>query len=109
MDEPSLEERVRRLERFRYRTLGMISAQNTMLVDLWCNWLEKNDPDVFATLERLRENWLSNAERPNEAFRGVDPAHLDLVAQEYRDALILLTNEMIQKLRQGRGTGPGST
>jgi hypothetical protein len=34
----TLEERVRRLEAFRYWALGRINAQNTLLADLWCNF-----------------------------------------------------------------------
>jgi hypothetical protein len=94
---PTLETRVRRLEGFRYRMLGMVNAQNALLVDLWCNWLAKNDPEPLVTLEKLRENWLANAERPNEAMRGIEPAHLDVVSQEYRDAVIRLTNDLILK------------
>jgi hypothetical protein len=109
MNEAKLEERLKRLERFRYRTLGMISAQNTMLIDLWCNWLQKNDPDLPRTLEKLRNNWLASAERPSEDFHNIDPAHLDLVAQEYRDALVRLTNEMIRRLGLARETGQGNT
>jgi hypothetical protein len=105
---PSYEERVESLERFRYFALGMFNAQSTMIVDLWCNWLELREPYPLEALDRIRKKWLANAEQLDESFKdvGVDPAHLQLVAQEYQEKLILLTNEMIRKLRLAQGNDP---
>lgn len=62
----TLEERVRRLEAFRYRALGLLNAQNTILSDRWCNVIANADPqNVLATLDRLRDQWLGDADKPH--------------------------------------------
>ena len=93
-----IEERVRRLERFRFRALGMMNAQATMLMDLWMQFLETADD---AAVNDLAQNWLSDAERAHE-FPGADPAELDLISQEYRDALTRLLQAIHQKRSAGR-------
>ena len=104
------DERLRRLERFRYAALGMINAQTTVLNDLWCNFIVLHDADdALAQLERLEAHWLADAAAPTRAFPGVEPAHLDLISQEYEEAIRRLTREMKEKLRQGPKGRPGGS
>ena len=108
-----IEERLR-LERFRYAALGTINAQTTMLADLWCNFIVSHHPDdALAEFERLEAHWLADAAAPTRAFPGIEPAYLDLIAQEYEEAIRRLSREMKEKLRQGpkgpRGESSGST
>jgi hypothetical protein len=101
----TLEERVRRLEAFSYRALGLLNAQNTILSDRWCNVIANADPqNVLATLDRLRDQWLGDADKP-PYLPGIDPVHLDVVSQEYRDALELLVVVMRQKLQAAPTSG----
>ena len=101
----TIEERVRRLEAFRYWALGRINAQNTLLADLWCNFIAASPGSVLATLERLRDQWLADAANP-PAAPGLDPAYLELVSQEYRAALESLVEMMRQKLLAVHTTDP---
>lgn len=96
----NVEDRLRRLEAFRYAALGTINAQTTIITDLWCNFIAK-EPDPVAIMNRLKAGWLSDAENPTRSFSGVDPAHLDLVSQEYREAIERLADAMLRKLRAG--------
>src|ERR1700730_10325170 len=91
---PSLEDRVRRLEHFRYGMLGRVNALATMHLSLWADYLEKQPGDALAVAERQRTLWFEGAERPPQ-FPGVDPAHLQLVSQEYHDALGQLSARLI--------------
>jgi hypothetical protein len=103
-----LEERVRRLEAFRYSAIGFINAQNTLISDLWCNFILNNEPDkVRQTMLRLREHWLADSDKSLVSTEGVDAAHLDLISQQYREALELLIATMEQKLKPGPTSGLG--
>ncbi len=91
----SLEDRVRDLERFRYEMLGRVNALQHMMLDAWINILRKSTDDLVPAAEELREKWLENSKKPRP-FPGVDPAHLDLVAQEYEQAMDNLTKEFVR-------------
>jgi hypothetical protein len=102
----TVEERLRALERFRYRALAQINACQTMTMSLWVAYLGnlvKPEDDPVAFLERQRAAWLKAAEHPQRAFPGADPASLDLISQEYRDALDALSAELLRHLRSGAG------
>jgi hypothetical protein len=100
-DPPSLEERVRRLERFRYGMLGRVNALTTMLLSLWADYLHTQPADALAAAQNQRALWLEGAERPpSHAFRGADPDHLQLISQEYRDALEQLSDLLIADARR---------
>lgn len=95
---PSLEDRVRALEGFRYATLGRFTAQQTLLLSAWNTLLRHHSDDPVATAEDMRRIWLQGADAI-APFPGVDPAHLDAVSQEYRKALEELTEHLIQIAR----------
>ena len=92
---PSLEDRVRDLERFRYTMLGRVNALQQLMLDAWFNILRKSADDLVPAAQELREMWLENAKEPRP-FPGVDPVHLDAVAQEYEKALDDLTKELVR-------------
>lgn len=47
MPEPlSLEERIRRLERFRYGMLGRVNALTTLLLSVWAEYLDTQPGDA---------------------------------------------------------------
>jgi hypothetical protein len=92
-----LEERVRKLERFRYTTLGRMNAYETLTLDLWMQIVEKSD-DPIELAEGLRSHYLKQALSPG-SFPGVDPTHLDLVSQEYREALEQVLGHLVKLAR----------
>jgi hypothetical protein len=92
----SLEDRVRELERFRFTMIGRLNACQTLLFDVWLNLLAMRSADPVATVNALRASWLRIAEAPDRTFLDVNPAHLDLVNQEYRHALDKLTGELVR-------------
>jgi hypothetical protein len=47
----------------------------------------------------LRTSWLRITEAPDRTLLDLDPAHLDLVNQEYREARDKLTAELVQLAR----------
>lgn len=96
---PSLEDRVKALEGFRYAVLGQINAQQTLLLSAWSTLLKHHSDDPVATAEDMRRQWLQAADAPPRSFPGVDPAHLDAVSQEYRAALEELTEVFVQIAR----------
>jgi hypothetical protein len=103
-DVTRLEQRVQRLERFRYRMLGMINVQNTIIADLVCEQLFTEDYPSQA-LEALKQNWLVRTEQPTQALRSIDPAEGDLIAQEFREAVDLLATTIAARLRLHRPRG----
>jgi hypothetical protein len=50
----SLEDRVRRLERFRYSVIGRSNAYETLILDLWMQIVEKTDGPVAMAEEMQR-------------------------------------------------------
>jgi hypothetical protein len=100
----SLEDRVRELERFRFTMIGRLNACQTVLFDVWLNFLAIRSADPVATVNALRASWLRVAEAPNRTFLDVGPAHLDLVEREYRDALDKLTGELVRLARIAKPT-----
>ncbi|MGA0595415.1 hypothetical protein [Enterovirga sp. CN4-39] len=101
MNAPSLEDRVRNLERFRYRMLGETNAYRTLLLDAWMQLIEKV-PDPVGTAEDMKRIWLSRVDTPAIDLTGIDPVHIDLVSQETSDALGQLTDLLIQYARQAK-------
>jgi hypothetical protein len=95
-----IEERLRRLEKFRFQALGFINAQNTLITDLWSNFID-SAADPLKQAKRLQKAWLADVDKPSRRLRGGDPFELDLVHQEYRAALEMLTDELIRKLQGG--------
>ena len=78
---PSLEDRIRALEGFRYAMLGHFNAQQTLLLSAWQTLLKHHSDDPVATAEHMRRIWLQAADVPSHSFSRVDPAHLDAVSQ----------------------------
>jgi hypothetical protein len=95
----SLEDRVRELERFRFTMIGRLNACQTLLFDVWLKFLAMQSADPVATVDALRTSWLRITEAPDRTLLDLDPAHLDLVNQEYREARDKLTAELVQLAR----------
>ncbi len=91
----NIEDRLSELERFRYTMLGRVNALQHMMLDAWVNILRKSTDDLVPAAEELREMWIENAKKPRP-FPGADPAHLDLVAQEYEEAMDDMTKEFVR-------------
>jgi hypothetical protein len=72
----SLEDRIAKLEKFRYAALGFINAQNTVITDLWCNFVKKSDVDPIATVERLKKQWLLTSLSCSPSQTPPEPANL---------------------------------
>lgn len=88
-----LEERLLRLERFRYAMLGRVNALTTMTLTLWGDWLQQQPEGALQALEKQTLLWLQGADdAPYAPTKGADPTHLDLVSQEYRDTLEQMTS-----------------
>lgn len=96
---PSLEDRIKALEGFRYATLGRVNALQILLLSAWTTLLKHHSDDPVAAAEDMRRRWLQAADVPSRPFPGVDPAHLDAVSQEYREALEELTEILVQIAR----------
>ena len=58
---PSLEDRVRELERSRVVLLGALNASNQLLLDLW-NLTLRGSPDPAGLAKKLRSEWLAKSE-----------------------------------------------
>jgi hypothetical protein len=84
---PDLEERVRRLERFRYHALGRINALSTILMTLWVQHLESQPVDPHSQVNSLRKKWLAGVDDHQPVLKGAEPAHAQMVLEEYREAL----------------------
>jgi hypothetical protein len=93
-DPPSLEDRIRALEGFRYAMLGQINATRTVLFAAWHVLLNQYFDDPRDAITQMRKTWLASAETPRP-FPGADPAQLDAVSQEYEKAIRQLTDELL--------------
>ena len=84
--------------------IGRLNACQTLLFDVWLNFLAMQSADPVATVDALRTSWLRITEALDRTFLDLDPAHLDLVNQEYREALDKLTAELVQLARTAKLT-----
>lgn len=91
----TLEDRVRRLEAFRYSMLGQINATRTVLFAVWHILLDRHFADPVGFVQQVRETWLKSAMNLGD-FPGVDPAHLDAISQEYEKAIDDLTKHLLR-------------
>jgi hypothetical protein len=93
----SLEDRVRELEQFRFAATARINALQTAAVSaLTILALDLEDPFPFA--ENLTRAWARGAEAV-VAVPGADPAQLDMLAQEFQDAIARLSAVFLQTVR----------
>jgi len=93
----SLEDRVRELEQFRYTATARIHAlQTAAITALTVVALDCGDPPAFA--ENLTKAWARGAETV-AALPGADPAMTDMLAQEFQDAIALLSETFLQTVR----------
>jgi hypothetical protein len=93
----SLEDRIRELEHFRFTANARIHALQTAAVSaLTILALDLSDPLAFA--ENLTKAWGRGAEAV-AASPGADPAQMDLIAQEFQDAIALLSATFLLTVR----------
>jgi hypothetical protein len=93
----SLEDRVRELERFRYGASARIHALQTAAISaLTILALDLDEPMAFA--ENLTKAWARGAEAV-AASPGADPAQMDMLAQEFQDAIALLSATFLLTVR----------
>ena len=97
-----IENRIAKLEEFRYRTLGRVNAIQTLLFDAWLTLLQNHTDDPVAAAEAMRARWMKRADLPDRQFPDADPAHIDLVGQEHMLALDELTAELIRLAHQAK-------
>ena len=90
---PSLEDRVRSLERSQMKLYGELNASNQMLLDLW-TFVLRSSADPRALADKLHAEWLSKSTSAGPDFHGLDPAYLDAAAQEYHEALERLSKRL---------------
>ena len=96
---PSLEDRVRDLEGTRITIIAHVNACQTLLIGVWANVIPKLQGDPIEIAETFRSAWLEAAETPAGDFPGIDPATLDVIGQEYRDAIDVLSGHLVDYLR----------
>ena len=102
MPSPTLEERIAKLEQNRYRMFGVLNAQNVIIADLVCEQYLFAEEYPDKALEQLKKNWLLASRSATKRARSTDPVESDLVEQEFRDAVDLLTNTIAARLRLHR-------
>ncbi len=95
----TVEARLRALEGSRVAMIGRINACQTLVVGLWANVIPKLQGDPVKIAETLRSEWLRGAEKPAREFPGIDPATLDVIGQEYRDAIDDLSSQIVDYFR----------
>ena len=96
---PSLEDRVRALEGTRVRMIGRINACQTLVIGVWVNVIPKLQGDNLEIAETFRSAWLEGAEKPIRDFPELDSATLDVLGQEYRDAIDDLSGQLVDYFR----------
>ena len=96
---PSLEDRVRALEETRVAMIGRINACQTLVLGVWINVIPDLHGDPLEIAEKFRSMWLEATEKPARDFPGVDPATLDVIGQEYRDAIDDLSGQLVDYFR----------
>jgi len=93
----SLEDRIRELEHFRFTANARIHALQTAAISaLTILALDLENPMPFA--ENLTKAWMRGAEAV-AASPGADPAQMDLIAQEFQDAIALLSATFLLTVR----------
>lgn len=103
-----VEKRLEVLERHRFKTLGRINALETLVNELWLDFAGRSNLDRAEFIRGVRQVYLDRADAPQRHFVGVDPAELDLIGQEYREALfqILANLERIASAEPKSGRQP---
>jgi hypothetical protein len=93
----SLEDRVRELEQFRYTATARIhSLQTAAITALTVVALDCDDPNAFSA--NLTQAWARGAEAV-ATMPGADPAKTDMLAQEFQDAIALLSDTFLKTVR----------
>jgi hypothetical protein len=83
----TLEERVEALERSRLKQLARLNAHETLLLEIWAQFAIKYADDASEFAAHMREFYRQRADMPARMFPGADPAQLDLLSQEYAEAI----------------------
>ena len=96
---PTPEERIAKLEQNRYRMFGIVNALNVIIADLVCEQYLFAEEYPDEALKQLRKNWLLAPQMATKGARSTDPAESDLIEQEFRDAVDLLTNTTAGRLQ----------
>lgn len=95
----TIENRIQRLEKSRYKMIGRINALQTIALSGWTKTILETQSDPVGYAEAIRKQWLSTADQPQRSFHGADPAEIDLISQEYLDALDDLTGQIVSFVR----------
>ena len=99
-----LEERVRRLEESRFRIIGELSAQRTLLLSAWMQLIAQSDDPPEEVIEKLRQRWLPPYDEPIAAFRGADLAGVEAASQEHDRRIVDLFG-ILEQAVLGRNKG----
>lgn len=106
MPEPSLDERVRKLEEFRYRVIGRFNACQSLLFEIWLEHLKLNTADPVGYAEAMRQKWMKESETFADTTRGADPAALAMIQAEHQKALDELSGLLVRLARQAKQSDP---
>jgi hypothetical protein len=94
LPQPSLEDRVRRLEGYRYKAVGEINAQRTLLVTALATLIRRSSFPAAQELKILRETWLPSSPQAPKIFPGIDPSEIGAFQQEYEASIEGLLAEL---------------
>lgn len=94
MNQPSLEDRVRRLEESRHKTVGQMNAQRTLLLTALATVIRRSSSPPEQVLEELQEAWMPKSPTAPKIFPGIDPGELGAFQQEYEASIEGLLAEL---------------
>lgn len=96
----SLEDRVRRLEESRYKTVGQINALRTMLLSAWMTLIQKSSSPPAKIIAELQQAWLPSSPQAKKVFPGIDPSELAAFQQEFETSISGLLAELERAVNQ---------
>ena len=92
------EDRLRRLERFRYSALARINVCQSIAVGAW-GYICLEAPDPLALTKAVTDA-RKEGSKTMRSFPGADPAHLDLLSQEYQEAVDAVSKEVLAHVQK---------
>ena len=90
----SIEDRVRRLEESRYRTIGELYVLRTMLLSAWTTLVHQSSAPPAEVIAQLKSAWLPASPQVNRVFPGTDPSEIAAFSHEYEVAIARLFTEL---------------